>query len=366
MLMPSRQPVAIPDWLQQLRPAPNPGTEFLHQDPMYQASVARRRALMEAPVPAIHPGPEMTMHAGVGLEHIHPGIGLEAILRGIGIANLHRGPGIEAINRGLGLLLSSSRSFAEGWRVARSLTSLLATAEQRYNSPSWGRHAQGWAANARWGRKKHCSELALYLRDCQSKGGRLLRTSFDAHSLDGFPESWIADTLWVTMFEQPAHSVGSDGSGAASAGPPPNSAMVGSAGSVFRILLVVAGSLALTAHLFLLNRAKRRLGLWWSAISIQSEPQVDCPLLFRASNSREGKIMRKFAVIVLGVVMLSAALSGIASAQQYPSVSSLTAFSASTNYMSQAGYLRYLVHQQTGQWLTYQEAGRIVKQQRGQ
>jgi hypothetical protein len=76
--------------------------------------------------------------------------------------------------------------------------------------------------------------------------------------------------------------------------------------------------------------------------------------------------MRKFAVIVLGVVMLSAALSGIASAQQYPTVSNLTAFSASTNYMSQAGYLRYLVHQQTGQWLTYQEAGRIVQQQRGQ
>ncbi|MHB8732669.1 MAG: hypothetical protein ACYDAB_12865 [bacterium] len=76
--------------------------------------------------------------------------------------------------------------------------------------------------------------------------------------------------------------------------------------------------------------------------------------------------MRKFAVIVLGVVMLSAALSGIASAQQYPSVSSLTAFSASTNFMSQAGYLRYLMFQQTGQWLTYQEAGRIVQQQRGQ
>ena len=76
--------------------------------------------------------------------------------------------------------------------------------------------------------------------------------------------------------------------------------------------------------------------------------------------------MRKLAVIVLGVVMLSGALSGIASAQQYPSVSNLTPFSASADYMSLAGYLRYLVHQQTGQWLTYQEAGRIVKQQGGQ
>jgi hypothetical protein len=77
-------------------------------------------------------------------------------------------------------------------------------------------------------------------------------------------------------------------------------------------------------------------------------------------------IMRKLAVIVLGVVMLSAALSGVASAQQYPSVSNLTPFSASTHYMSQAGYLRYLAYQQTSQWLTYREAGRIVRQQRGQ
>ena len=72
--------------------------------------------------------------------------------------------------------------------------------------------------------------------------------------------------------------------------------------------------------------------------------------------------MRKVAVVVLGVVMFSAALSSIASAQQSPSVSSLTAFSASTNYMSQAGYLRYLMHQQTKQWVTYREAGRIVQQ----
>ena len=82
--------------------------------------------------------------------------------------------------------------------------------------------------------------------------------------------------------------------------------------------------------------------------------------------------MRKLAVIVLGVVMLSAALSGIASAQQNPTVSNLnpnvstlTPFSASADYMSPAGYLRYLMFQQTGQWLTYQEAARIVLQQRG-
>jgi hypothetical protein len=75
--------------------------------------------------------------------------------------------------------------------------------------------------------------------------------------------------------------------------------------------------------------------------------------------------MLKLAVIVLGVMMISAALSGVASAAQYPNVSNLVPFSASTNFMSQAGYLRYLMHQQTGQWLTRQEAVRIVTQQRG-
>lgn len=72
--------------------------------------------------------------------------------------------------------------------------------------------------------------------------------------------------------------------------------------------------------------------------------------------------MRKLVTVVLGVAVLSAALSGLAMAQSYPNVSGLTPFSASTNYMSLAGYLRYLTHQQTGQWLTYQEAGRIVHQ----
>ncbi len=33
--------------------------------------------------------------------------------------------------------------------------------------------------------------------------------------------------------------------------------------------------------------------------------------------------------------------------------------------MSLPGYLRYLVHQQTEQWLTYAEASRIVSQHKG-
>lgn len=77
------------------------------------------------------------------------------------------------------------------------------------------------------------------------------------------------------------------------------------------------------------------------------------------------KTMRKLAVIVLGAALFSAALAGVASAQQYPNVSTLTPFTAQTNFMSLPGYLRYVSHQQTGQWLTYTEAGRIVHQQGG-
>ncbi|MHB8732162.1 MAG: hypothetical protein ACYDAB_10255 [bacterium] len=84
--------------------------------------------------------------------------------------------------------------------------------------------------------------------------------------------------------------------------------------------------------------------------------------------------MRKIALLVLGVMVLS--FAGVAMAQttpapatqtqgQYPNVASLKAFSAEANYMSLAGYLRYLVFQQTGQWLTREEAVRIVSQQQG-
>jgi hypothetical protein len=72
--------------------------------------------------------------------------------------------------------------------------------------------------------------------------------------------------------------------------------------------------------------------------------------------------MRKLVTVLMGAAVLSVALSGMAMAQSYPNVSGLTSFSASADYMSLAGYLRYLTHQQTGQWLTYQEAGRMVQQ----
>jgi len=46
----------------------------------------------------------------------------------------------------------------------------------------------------------------------------------------------------------------------------------------------------------------------------------------------------------------------------YANVTNLKPFSAETAYMSLAGYLRYLTHQRTNQWLTYTEATRIVRQ----
>src|SRR5579884_1520581 len=52
-------------------------------------------------------------------------------------------------------------------------------------------------------------------------------------------------------------------------------------------------------------------------------------------------------------------------AGQYPNVSNLKPFSPEANFMSLAGYLRYLVYQSTNQWLTRAEAERVVRQQRG-
>jgi hypothetical protein len=89
--------------------------------------------------------------------------------------------------------------------------------------------------------------------------------------------------------------------------------------------------------------------------------------------------MRKILMLALGVMILSTAFAGVAMAQtttpapsttptttgQYPNVANLKPFSAEANYMSLPGYLRYLVFQQTGQWLTRAEAVRIVNQQRG-
>lgn len=52
--------------------------------------------------------------------------------------------------------------------------------------------------------------------------------------------------------------------------------------------------------------------------------------------------------------------------QEYPNVANLRPFSPEANFMSLPGYLRWLVFQQTGQWISYAEASRVVRQQQGQ
>jgi hypothetical protein len=76
--------------------------------------------------------------------------------------------------------------------------------------------------------------------------------------------------------------------------------------------------------------------------------------------------MRLMVGLCAGLLALATLGITAAEAQQYPSVGNLQPFSAQTNYMSLPGYLRYLVHQQQGTWLTYAEASRIVDQQRKQ
>lgn len=70
----------------------------------------------------------------------------------------------------------------------------------------------------------------------------------------------------------------------------------------------------------------------------------------------------KLLVLVLTVLVLAVVIAP-AFAQQYPNVSNLKPFSPEANFMSLPGYLRWLVFQQTGQWITYAEAARIVTEQ---
>jgi len=80
--------------------------------------------------------------------------------------------------------------------------------------------------------------------------------------------------------------------------------------------------------------------------------------------------MRTLMISMAGLAVLMMALSGVAVAQtttgQYPTVSNLKAFTIESNFMSLPGYLRYLMYQKTGQWMTYDEASHTVMQQGGQ
>lgn len=84
--------------------------------------------------------------------------------------------------------------------------------------------------------------------------------------------------------------------------------------------------------------------------------------------------MRKLLISMAGLVVILAVVSGVALAQtaapgqnaspgQVPTVSNLKPFSAEADFMSLAGYLRYVMYQQSGQWITRAEATRFVQQQ---
>ena len=77
------------------------------------------------------------------------------------------------------------------------------------------------------------------------------------------------------------------------------------------------------------------------------------------------------AIVTLGIFSILSVGSAFAQTTQpapvgtpgpYANVKTLKSFSAETAYMSLAGYLRYLTHQNTSQWLTRLEAERVLRQ----
>ncbi len=68
-------------------------------------------------------------------------------------------------------------------------------------------------------------------------------------------------------------------------------------------------------------------------------------------------------LILVAVAMLLAMGTGPAAADEYPNVSGLQPFAAESNYMSLAGYLRWMTFKEQGIWLSMGEAQRIVAEQ---
>ncbi len=68
-------------------------------------------------------------------------------------------------------------------------------------------------------------------------------------------------------------------------------------------------------------------------------------------------------LILVAVAMLFAMGTTPAAAADYPNVSGLQPFAAESNYMSLAGYLRWMTFKEQGVWLSMAEAQRIVAEQ---
>jgi hypothetical protein len=71
----------------------------------------------------------------------------------------------------------------------------------------------------------------------------------------------------------------------------------------------------------------------------------------------------RFLVIIAVFGTLVALATTPASAAQYTNVAGLEPWSAESNYMSLAGYLRWMTFREQGVWLSMPEAKRIVEQQ---
>jgi hypothetical protein len=70
-------------------------------------------------------------------------------------------------------------------------------------------------------------------------------------------------------------------------------------------------------------------------------------------------------LVLVGAAMLMALATTPAAAAEYPQVGGLQPFAAETNYMSLPGYLRWMVFEKEGVWLSMEEAKRIVAEQQG-
>lgn len=74
-------------------------------------------------------------------------------------------------------------------------------------------------------------------------------------------------------------------------------------------------------------------------------------------------MIRKAFMIVATTLLVASAVTPALAQTTYPDVSKLEPFSIESNFMSLPGYLRWVTFQQTNNWLTYAEAGRIVTEQ---
>jgi hypothetical protein len=78
-------------------------------------------------------------------------------------------------------------------------------------------------------------------------------------------------------------------------------------------------------------------------------------------HTMSGKLWVLVVLVLLGT--MSALATPPALAAEYTDVAGLQPWSAETNYMSLAGYLRWMTFKEQGVWLSMPEAKRIVAEQ---